>query len=62
MHQPTDEQLKVSEEITPSHWTILARSAADFGELAADPRWRPLNGSAAAWTDDYSNIIGTVRW
>jgi spermidine synthase len=63
VHQPSDEQLKVSSEITTSHWTILARSPDDFGELAADPRWRPLDGTVgAAWTDDYSNIISTIRW
>jgi hypothetical protein len=47
-----------------SQWVIMARDSADFGALAADPRWRPLEGqaNAAVWTDDYSSILSVLRW
>jgi hypothetical protein len=45
-------------------WAVLARSAADLGPLAADPRWvdLPPAGSVIAWTDDYSNLMPIFRW
>jgi hypothetical protein len=47
-----------------SQWVIMARDSADFGALAVDPRWRPLEGQAdaAVWTDDYSSILSVLRW
>ena len=47
-----------------SHWVMLARSPRDFGDLAADPRWRPLvvPRDAPRWTDDYTSILGIFRW
>jgi hypothetical protein len=48
----------------PSHWVVLARSSADFGALVSDPNARPLvsSNAAAVWTDDYSNILGVLKW
>jgi len=44
-------------------WVVVTRSEADLGALAADPRWRPLTAAAAApWTDDFSNLVGALRW
>lgn len=46
-----------------SRWVLIARRAEDFGALNADSRWRPLlAGHQAVWTDDFSNVLGTVRW
>jgi len=47
-----------------SHWSILARSAADLGALNQDPRWTPLVATASVplWTDDFSNLIGALHF
>jgi hypothetical protein len=49
---------------TPSTWVVLARQMAAFGPLSSQRRWKPLTGrsGARAWTDDYSNVLGTLRW
>jgi hypothetical protein len=48
---------------TASHWSILARSAADLGALNQDPRWAPLvaTGTVPLWTDDFSNIVSVLN-
>ena len=48
----------------PSHWVVLARSSAEFGNLANDPQARPLisKGVENVWTDDFSNILGVFKW
>jgi hypothetical protein len=40
----------------------LARDPADLHGLAFRDGWRPLPPSAAvaAWTDDYSNVLGAM--
>ena len=40
----------------------LARNVADLGGLPAMAGWRKLapNPSVAAWTDDYSDVIGAL--
>jgi spermidine synthase len=44
-------------------WVVIARSEADLGALADDPRWRRMPAAAAhPWTDDFSNLIGALRW
>jgi spermidine synthase len=47
-----------------SHWVVVARLPEDLAALAADPRWRPLEGDPARplWTDDYSNIVSILKW
>lgn len=47
-----------------SQWVVLARTAADFGELTRDTRWQPLSArpDTRAWTDDFSNIITSIKW
>jgi hypothetical protein len=49
---------------SPSTWVVLARRPADLAGLANSPRWRPLTGRPGdrAWTDDYSNVLGVMRW
>lgn len=47
---------------SPSLWAVLARQPADLAPLAADPRWRPLDGGNALWTDDFSNILAVFKW
>jgi spermidine synthase len=47
-----------------SKWVVMARSKTDFGRLANDRRWVPLEmaSSSRVWTDDYSNLLGIIRW
>jgi hypothetical protein len=60
--QPTRAEL--ARYRSPSSWIALARAAADLAPLVADPRWTRLQGRSDArpWTDDFSNIVGALRW
>jgi hypothetical protein len=45
-----------------SRWIVIARREGDLGEMASDPRWRPLpRAGARLWTDAYSNVLGALR-
>jgi hypothetical protein len=47
-----------------SHFTVLARSEADLGEVPNDPRWAPCRANTSTdrvWTDDYSNLLSTYQ-
>jgi hypothetical protein len=47
----------------PSHWVVLARTPVELVGLEGDARWRALEpDGTAAWTDDFSNILTTVKW
>ena len=48
----------------PSRWMIMARSRADLGALATDPRWKTAKVPAGTqvWTDDYSNLLRMIKW
>jgi spermidine synthase len=61
-HSPSPAQ--VGQGIATSKWAILARTPADLGRLANDPRWRPCaeDRSARVWTDDYSDLLGAIAW
>ena len=64
---PPDEQRRGA---CGSRVVVLARSPQALAALAQDARWRPLvSGSGVAsvrlprpWTDDFSNLLETVRW
>ncbi len=45
-------------------WVLVARRREDLLGLDTDPRWQRLEARAgsAAWTDDFSNILGVIRW
>jgi hypothetical protein len=65
----SDDELSVSKAeseagISPSEWLVMARSRADLGALAADPRWMPANvpPGTQVWTDDYSNLLRAFKW
>jgi hypothetical protein len=49
---------------TGSVWVIMAREESHLGRLAADVRWHksPSRPGTTVWTDDFSNILGIVRW
>jgi len=48
----------------PSVWVALSRAVPNLEPLAADARWsRPAVPSGfPVWTDDYSNLLGVIRW
>ncbi len=45
-------------------WVVLVEREADLGALAGDGRWRPLAKADGRrlWTDDYSNLLGVLKW
>ncbi len=47
-----------------SHWLVMARSRADLGPLATDPRWVQMRvpPGTRIWTDDYSNLLHVIKW
>jgi hypothetical protein len=48
----------------PTHWLLVARSEAGLKWVAGDSRWQPLSRPTGfrAWTDDYSNVLGALRF
>lgn len=47
-----------------SHWVAVTTDEQRFTALGAQPGWRPLRSDAriSAWTDDYSNLLTSIRW
>jgi spermidine synthase len=47
-----------------STWVLMARQRSDFAELASQPRWHdiPLRSARSLWTDEYSSVVGIIRW
>jgi hypothetical protein len=56
----------VEEDASEQHWVprvaAVARRDADFGELATSQFWpvRKRDPNQRVWTDDYSNVIGSI--
>jgi len=48
----------------PSRWAVMARRVEDLGDLVRNPRWESLRDHPrpVIWTDDFSNLIGVLRW
>jgi hypothetical protein len=46
---------------TPYSTAAVARSEIDFGPLPYYWRLKASNPNRRAWTDDYSNIVGSLR-
>jgi hypothetical protein len=46
-----------------SVWVVMARQPSDIVALGKDPRWIPAspNLTGAAWTDDYANVLETLK-
>ncbi len=49
---------------SPSDWIVMARTEADLGSLATDPRWQKASVSSETpfWTDDFSNIVSVMHF
>ena len=39
---------------------VMARAAADFGDLPSRHGWRRIEPKIAAWTDDYSDVLRSI--
>ena len=64
-----EEDMKLSEADKASGkfasiWAVMARQQSDLGALLEDPRWISLSAwpDAKLWTDDFSSILGIIRW
>jgi spermidine synthase len=55
---------RVEQMVFPADWVAAARHESALGSLAGDPRWRRLDVSrdTPLWTDDFSNVVGALRW
>jgi len=47
-----------------SHWAVMAPDSAQLHELLKDKQWKIIkpNPQAPLWTDNFSNIIGILKW
>jgi hypothetical protein len=50
--------------LDPSTWIVMTRTPIDLGSLSAAPGWKPLptQSTAKVWMDDFSNIMGVLKW
>jgi hypothetical protein len=46
----------------PSQWVVLAPKRAALQPLEQTGRWRAVPSHSRAWTDDYSDVLGAMRW
>jgi spermidine synthase len=55
---------EVGKGATASEWMAIAASDADLEFLRSEKRWQVMRPKtdAAPWTDDFSDIIGVMRW
>ena len=47
-----------------SQWVVVTRSAERLAPLVRTGKWRSLDESSSepVWTDQYSNVLGALRW
>jgi hypothetical protein len=57
--QVTPERARLLE--TSSRWMLLARSPADLAPLGRNQRWVPPRRSGPGWTDDASDLWGSLH-
>ncbi len=62
LFQPNGPQIAAG--ASASEWAAIARAPGDLDAVAPLTRWRamPPAQSRSAWTDDFSNIFGAIRW
>ncbi|HEX4303869.1 MAG TPA: fused MFS/spermidine synthase [Rhizomicrobium sp.] len=62
LFQPDGPQIAAG--ASASEWAAIARTPGDLDAIAPLTRWRamPPTQGRSAWTDDFSNIFGAIRW
>ena len=60
MHVPSPSASRVG--ASTSQWVVAARQPATLAPLVRSGRWQPVRAGGAVWTDQFSNILGIVRW
>ncbi len=62
-HAPSNAELEMSGEISASRWVLVTRGGSDRETMMASGKWVSLDDTTApVWTDDYSNVVGVMRW
>jgi len=53
-----------ADEKDASIWALMARDESDLAPISNDARWTPFatDPAVGVWTDDYSNLLGTLIW
>ncbi|NNG05136.1 MAG: fused MFS/spermidine synthase [Inquilinus sp.] len=61
-HRPSDESR--ADYAVPSEWVVAARTADALATVDEGAGWRELTSSEdmRPWTDDYSHILGLIKW
>jgi hypothetical protein len=65
---PVTSQAQADSGKSSSRWVVMARTPADLGSVVSDSpasaRWMPVpvRSGATVWTDDYSNLLGVMKW
>lgn len=62
-HAPSSAELEISSEISAARWVLIARDSSDREAMMRSGKWVSLDDThASVWTDDYSNVVGVMRW
>lgn len=62
-HAPSNEELAIRSEMSASRWVLVGRSRRDLDTMMANGKWVSLDDTKGpVWTDDYSNVVGVMRW
>ncbi len=58
----SDDESAAKEPKDASEWVIVARNGSDLKAIDADDRWEflPADPARRIWTDEYSNVLGTL--
>jgi hypothetical protein len=58
-----EQELGKREGKAVSRWVVLARFEADIASIGLGPEWSALTSRrVSVWTDDYVNVVGSLRW
>jgi hypothetical protein len=49
---------------SPSHWVVIAHRPEAVAKLTKTAAWRAAHGrpGQSVWKDDFSNLLGVIRW
>ena len=61
LHKPPYKERR-AKQISPSKYTVVARTREPLLGLLKTGDWRIAWTDADLWTDDYTNVIGVIKW